>query len=1029
MDYDRWDALLHHIFKQTQGDAWFRPQEENISSGVAIRIHDDPPEFRVFPYENVSLEPFEVAVRSLNPVVAVKVRSAAVHAALAHVDPNEHSLYIDANTCIQILDTMLDLGKADKEQRAAFLRDERVLVVWASSLENIIPTCQDFEERMIKFLWRSRPVDSNVSALSSSSPNSVAGHESHPDSLLARPLHLEQEPAPISSSESSIPPPVTVKKRTWYGKTKTVTVPSKDFVHPRPTLLYAPLYNGLAAGLSFVFIGNGARVLVWEFLMDGQFIRFVLCVTLPLLYCISLFFALQILQNLTMAFGPIAHYHRNSKYYSAIPPPPIPSSSSSNAQRKEPLPHITIQMPVYKESLDLVLKPSVASLKAAMRTYALQGGTSSLLMFDDGLRATGMTAADRNERIKFYREEDIGWCARPREGCPADTDTNDQPTDVEKGLFRREKTSSKGKSKEDTFHRPGRFKKASNLNYGLALSLCVERWLEVLLREREEGKRHVQQPTLQQLVGEERRISEFTYPPTSPISSWGRNTVVSGYGMQYLNRDGDDMFSTSSVTDSPPTPGYGQSAILSPIPRSPSAFSPLMGTPGTPSETSTPPASTPGRETPTLHDDIEEQALKLAIEDMYTQSGRKWKPWAANARAMRVGEIVLLVDSDTEVPEDCLRDAAREMHHSPSLAIIQHESDVMQVARHYFENGIAYFTRRVNKCIGIACANGEVAPFVGHNAFLRWRAIQDAAYVDSTLSEKNTESKTKIWSEWNVSEDFDMALRLLKKGYTIRWATYSKGGFKEGVSLTVDDELNRWMKYAYGCNELLFNPLYQWIYRGPISKQIHTFVWSNAPLHYKFSVMAYMFSYYGLACSILISLLNYVLLAFQFPIDGFYLHSWEIWLAVTVVFTGSGNVAYTLVQYRLGEKSLIKALLENLMWIPFFFFFFGGLAIPVSQAILAHLFSVNITWSATKKEVERSNFFKEIPRIVKRFWFPLVVSVVIIAGMVISSTALVPIEWRVGGEEWAAIFPLAVVASCHILFPILLNPWLMVFSY
>ena len=58
----------------------------------------------------------------------------------------------------------------------------------------------------------------------------------------------------------------------------------------------------------------------------------------------------------------------------------------------------------------------------------------------------------------------------------------------------------------------------------------------------------------------------------------------------------------------------------------------------------------------------------------------------------------------------------------------------MQVAHHYFENAIAYFTRRINRCISIgeahlrpprarllnplilACANGEVAPFVGHNA-------------------------------------------------------------------------------------------------------------------------------------------------------------------------------------------------------------------------------------------------------------------------------------------------------------------------
>ena len=39
----------------------------------------------MFPYENETLEPFETAVSALNPLVAVKVRSAAVHAALAEV--------------------------------------------------------------------------------------------------------------------------------------------------------------------------------------------------------------------------------------------------------------------------------------------------------------------------------------------------------------------------------------------------------------------------------------------------------------------------------------------------------------------------------------------------------------------------------------------------------------------------------------------------------------------------------------------------------------------------------------------------------------------------------------------------------------------------------------------------------------------------------------------------------------------------------------------------------------------------------
>ena len=82
MDYDRHDTILHHIFKQTQSDAWFRPNEDHLPCGVALRVGEGG-EFRVFPYENVDLEPSEMAVAALNPAVAVKVRSAAVHATLA----------------------------------------------------------------------------------------------------------------------------------------------------------------------------------------------------------------------------------------------------------------------------------------------------------------------------------------------------------------------------------------------------------------------------------------------------------------------------------------------------------------------------------------------------------------------------------------------------------------------------------------------------------------------------------------------------------------------------------------------------------------------------------------------------------------------------------------------------------------------------------------------------------------------------------------------------------------------------------
>lgn len=71
---------------------------------------------------------------------------------------------------------------------------------------------------------------------------------------------------------------------------------------------------------------------------------------------------------------------------------------------------------------------------------------------------------------------------------------------------------------------------------------------------------------------------------------------------------------------------------------------------------------------------LEERALGMAVEETFENTGGKWKPWACNARSLRIGEIILIIDSDTIVPEDCFRDAARELHECPEVAIIQHES-------------------------------------------------------------------------------------------------------------------------------------------------------------------------------------------------------------------------------------------------------------------------------------------------------------------------------------------------------------------
>ena len=132
---------------------------------------------------------------------------------------------------------------------------------------------------------------------------------------------------------------------------------------------------------------------------------------------------------------------------------------------------------------------------------------------------------------------------------------------------------------------------------------------------------------------------------------------------------------------------------------------------------------------------------------------------------------------------------------------------------------------------------------------------------------------------------------------------------------------SHFLRYAYGCNEIIFNPLIQWWYKGPISDQLKGFVWSQAPVHYKVGMMAYMFSYYGIAATTVGSILNYFLLGLAPQVDVFYLHSFETFLACTTVFPWLGTAGFTLLEYRIGHRTLSGALVENLRWVLFLYVF------------------------------------------------------------------------------------------------------------
>ncbi|CCG81821.1 Putative uncharacterized protein [Taphrina deformans PYCC 5710] len=642
----------------------------------------------------------------------------------------------------------------------------------------------------------------------------------------------------------------------------------------RPVQLLLPVMVFSTILLNFLILTLATRSIVYSSVRTGTWYRFVFLVYFPFAFFLTSFFSLMLVVIVVNFVGPVSQLFQNSKYYSCIPPTRITRD----------FPHITIQCPVYKEDLEDVIVPTVQSLRKAISTYERQGGTASIFINDDGLQL--VSPQQREMRKAYYAMNDIGWVARPGHG-------------------------------KNGFFRAGRFKKASNMNFAMDISLKVEGKLELVQR-----------------------------------------------GETWTDIDEDHVY---------------------------------------------------------------KQTVEAVIAEELERTGHQ--AWSAGN--IRMGDLILLIDSDTRVPLDCFLDAASEFHHSPQVAIIQHQSGVMQVVFDFWENTITYFTQCIYFSLQCATASGDTAAFVGHNAFLRWSAMQEVSNYDETSG------KTQWWSENHVSEDFEMSLKLQSKGnieqhvkhtgltligYTSRYATYSNEGFEEGVSLTCYDELLRWSKYAYGCSELVFNPFSKWLKKGPFTDIFQSFVQSDLNSYSKFTMISYIGTYYAIALWPML-ILNYFVVGWYlyFSSQGFafYNEGFGIFLTVVLVFNIISPISCAASRYRARNMSFWRSLYDNFKWSVPLCIFLGGLSMHLSYALIAHMCDLNIQWGATAKTLEAQSFFVELPKIWHTFKYVYLTIFLLVVMQVYFACFAAPLD-RIWGIT--ANGPLIWVLVMHAFAPLILNP-------
>lgn len=224
-------------------------------------------------------------------------------------------------------------------------------------------------------------------------------------------------------------------------------------------------------------------------------------------------------------------------------------------------------------------------------------------------------------------------------------------------------------------------------------------------------------------------------------------------------------------------------------------------------------------------------------------------------------------------------------------------------------------------------------------------------------------------------------------------------------------------RYAYGCSEIVFNPLRYWLTRGPLSELFRTFIASDVNTSYKIATLSYLSTYYALAISYPVTIVIFIFQGLFLPyLDPIFLPSFDVLVTVTLIFTLAGGLGLITARARSGHASFGRAALQAVGHAPAMAVFFSGLAFHILTALAAHMIGYNMTWGSTNKDFKETS----LRDVIRRYWTVYVVMTVSLIAVVLASSPLVPLKWRT--ESFQLLIPPILLFSFHIIFPIVLDP-------
>ena len=360
---------------------------------------------------------------------------------------------------------------------------------------------------------------------------------------------------------------------------------------------------------------------------------------------------------------------------------------------------------------------------------------------------------------------------------------------------------------------------------------------------------------------------------------------------------------------------------------------------------------------------------------------------------IELGDLILMLDKDSITPREALVLTVPEFVHDERLAYTQHKTVASNAEENYFTGVMGLFARLVFGLVFPAKAlQGWMAPFMGHNGFVRRSVLADQDY----------------WSEDRVGEDLDFAMRATADGYRGKYIAYIDVSFGEQVTRTYAEEAGKYRRYGYSILEIILNPISSWFKRGVFTDRFKHYIRSPAlSWEHKTDLMVvYPFFYINLA------LIPIMTLFIPFAGVNVLIYGLIFFLSLAPPLLLAGKEE-GLLHSSLGKR-LIRFQALGFLFISYGFSILRGFATFVSE-------SDKTRFGVTSVEALDDN--RSLGELLSAMTAHLVMAAVML-GLVILSYS---IAHRLGNLAWYHVAASTPVLVSVVVFPIIMSPAL--FTY